>query len=195
MRDAYAEAGRLLRQNALHRKGFRLQEISCEAGAQHAIDELNEYVQAKTKKERKAELADVFGILLAQLHREGLRLEEIEYEIQRKWRIRFPSFYPKPSKETVYLGKKYYEDMDKRIRHIMFPELTKVKLVKLVGRIKTPKRMPVDKFIGAIGCITGKTTSKSTNAKSSGRSPKQSSKACTAGKSLVSKRKTRSTQS
>ncbi len=88
MNKAYEEIQRLVKVNALHRKGFRLGEMTERKIILHAASELNELYEATDDENALEEMADVFGCLFHVAIRRKFTLGMIEEKLLKKLKAR-----------------------------------------------------------------------------------------------------------
>ena len=86
MRAAWKKTEKLLKENARHRKGFRLQEVSLEFVLDQLRDELDELVAAK---DDPTEMADILCIAFHYCIKQGWTIEFMQSLIIEKLNKRF----------------------------------------------------------------------------------------------------------
>lgn len=105
---AWGEIQRLVATNAVHRKGFALSHLPGAVILHHAGAELAElkaadqslFISDAQKRSAKLEeICDVFGCLFHYAQQQEFTPEEIDAELMRKLKLRFPTAYSEGMKE------------------------------------------------------------------------------------------------
>jgi hypothetical protein len=86
MESAWNFIDQLIAENALHRKGFRLQEIDPPFVLGQACQELKELCDEPNNPD---EMADLFGVLIHYCIKQGWTIDFIETCVMRKLKLRF----------------------------------------------------------------------------------------------------------
>lgn len=90
MEKACKKIRRLIKANAVHRKGFTLASLSSSEILEHAEREMRE-LQTAWADNQLEELADVFGCLIHFAIRRKFTAKQIEERLLEKLKLRFPN--------------------------------------------------------------------------------------------------------